>query len=152
YRFERMNELIAKTPTLTPTSAAAVLRNREGLDGAKLGYGNEKAINQLLAHHAVIFQPEDRLLWVSTSPYQLGAFLAYDLKTIFSRMDTLSTTLSVDEAALRIPEDPFIHTDAFKNYERFRHQNRTLETATEAGEHIDDTTLTAFVARNPDFW
>ena len=152
YRFDRMTELIAETPALTPTSAAAVLRNREGIDGVKLGYGNEKAINQLLAHHAVIFQPEDRLLWVSANPYQLGAFVAYDLKTLFSRMDTLATAMPMDEVTLRIPEDPFVHTDTFKDYERFRHQTRTLEAAIEDGQHIDDTTWTTFVGRNPDFW
>src|SRR5690606_39251056 len=67
-------------------------------------------------------------------------------------MDTLSTALSMDEAALRIPEDPFVHTNMFKNYEQFRYQNRTFEAAIEAGQHIDDTTLAAFVALNPDFW
>ncbi|WP_229717376.1 C45 family autoproteolytic acyltransferase/hydolase [Parapedobacter defluvii] len=152
YRFERMNELIASAPPLTPALAASALRNREGINGVRLGYGNEKAINQLLAHHAVIFQPEDRLLWVSANPYQLGMFVAYDLKTVFSRMDTLSTALPVDEARLRIPEDPFVHTDTFENYERFRHQTRTLEAAMESGEQIDDTVLTGFIARNPDFW
>src|SRR5690606_25467020 len=52
YRFDRMHELIEEAPPLTPVQAAAVLRNREGMGNAPLGYGNEKAINQLLAHHA----------------------------------------------------------------------------------------------------
>ncbi len=152
YRFKRMNQLITSAPPLTPTWAASILRNRAGIDGAKLGYGNEKAINQLLAHHAVIFQPEDRMLWVSANPYQLGAFVAYNLDSVFSRMDTLSMALPVDEAGLRIPADPFVHTDTFKNYEIFRHQTLTLEAAIEGGERIDDTVLTGFIARNPDFW
>jgi len=152
YRFKRINQLITSAPPLTPPLAAAILRNRSGIDNVKLGYGNEKAINQLLAHHAVIFQPEDRLLWVSANPYQLGAFVAYDLKTIFSRMDTLSIALPVDEAGLRIPADSFVYTDAFKNYEIFRHQTRTLEAAVENSEQMADTLLTGFIARNPDFW
>jgi Predicted choloylglycine hydrolase len=152
YRFERMNELIAAAPPLTPEAAASLLRNREGVNGIPLGYGNEKAINQLLAHHAVIFQPEDRLLWVSANPYQLGAFVAYDLKTVFSRMDTMSMSLPLDEAGLRIPEDPFMHTDTFASYEIFRQQTRTLEAAIADGVQIDDTVLADFVARNPEFW
>ncbi len=152
YRFDRVNELIASGPQLTPGTAAALLRNRDGLGGAKLGYGNEKAINQLLAHHAVIFQPEDRLLWVSTNPYQLGAFVAYDLKTVFDRMDTLSVAQSVDEVGLRIPEDPFLHTQAFRDYEAFRHEVRQVGEAIRTGAQIEEEKLTTFIAYNPDFW
>jgi len=152
YRFDRMRELLDSTPKLTPALAAAVLRNREGVGGKELGYGNEKAINQLLAHHAVVFQPEDRLLWVSARPYQLGAFLAYDLKTVFARMDTLSTAGMLDEASLRIPADTFLHTGAFRNYEAFRRQMRTLETAIAAGTQVDVDTLRHFQRLNPEFW
>src|SRR5690606_36147836 len=89
YRFDRMNELIAQTHQLTPADAAAMLRNKEGIGGVDLGYGNEKAINLLHAHHAVIFQPEDRRMWVAAAPYQLGEFVAYDLDEVFERLATL---------------------------------------------------------------
>src|SRR5690606_568835 len=79
YRFEKMNELIAENLPVSPEIAADFLRNKSGLNDLEIGYGNEKAINQLLSHHAVIFKPEDRLMWVSANPYQLGAFVAYDL-------------------------------------------------------------------------
>ena len=37
------------------------------MGGAELGLANEMAINQFSAHHSVIFQPEKKLMWVSTS-------------------------------------------------------------------------------------
>ena len=62
-----MQELVSENDRLTPKGIAAILRNTEGLEGRALGYGNEKALNQLLAHHSVIFSPEERIAWVSTS-------------------------------------------------------------------------------------
>jgi hypothetical protein len=49
-----MQELISEKEKLSPTKAAEILRNKEGLQGSNLGMGNEMAINQLLAHHGII--------------------------------------------------------------------------------------------------
>lgn len=152
YRFDRMGELMASTPKLTPTDAAAMLRNKEGLEGAELGYGNEKAINQLLAHHAVIFQPEDRLMWVSSAPYQLGEFVAYDLDAVFERLALLDGNAVLATDSLNIPADPFIESADFENYENFRIRMRTLEDAIAAGTAVPDAELLAFRQLNPMFW
>ena len=82
YRYKKLQEL-TQGKRLTPTHIAAILRNTDGLKGKAIGYGNEKALNQLLAYHSVIFSPEERIAWVSTAPYQLGEYIAYDLKEIF---------------------------------------------------------------------
>lgn len=152
YRFDRMNELIASTPPLTPTMAATLLRNKEGISGVKLGYGNEKAINQLLAHHAVVFQPEDGLMWVSSAPYQLGEFVAYDLNAVFSRLasDDQDTALAID--TLKIAADAFVHSTDFENYEEFRVQMRNLEASIAAGAMVTDEELLDFLQLNPEFW
>src|SRR5690606_13444427 len=71
YRYERLQELLQKTEKLNPPKMAEILRNKNGLKEIPLGFGNEKAINQLLAHHAIIFSPEKKLVWVSSNPYQL---------------------------------------------------------------------------------
>jgi hypothetical protein len=72
---------------LNPEKMASILRNTSGLKDEKIGYGNEKALNQLLAHHAVIFSPQKKLVWVSSNPYQLGEFVCYDLNEIFPAKD-----------------------------------------------------------------
>ena len=62
-----------------------ILRDRkDGLHNADIGMGNEKAINQLIAHHSIVFEPEKLIVWVCTSPWQLGEYVAYDLKKVFA--------------------------------------------------------------------
>ena len=71
YRYQKIQELLQKSNKISPEYMAEILRNTEGLNKKSLGYGNEKAINQLLAHHGIIFKPEEKLVWVSSYPYQL---------------------------------------------------------------------------------
>lgn len=84
YRFARLKELINENRPIDVTKAASILRNHKGLQNADLGLANEMAINQFIAHHSVIFQPERQIMWVSTSPWQCGKYVAYDLNKIFS--------------------------------------------------------------------
>jgi len=85
YRFKRMNELVMETGKINPEKAVSILRNMQGLDDTNVGYGNEKAINQLLAHHGIVFKPKERKVWVSSNPYQMGEFVAYDLDQVFKK-------------------------------------------------------------------
>ena len=61
YRYDRMQELLSQEHKLSVTEAVSILRNKNGLNNQPLGYGNEKALNQLLAHHGIVFQPEQLL-------------------------------------------------------------------------------------------
>ena len=97
--------------------AAEILRDQKGNNNTNIGMGNPKAINQLLAHHSVIFQPQTDLVWYSTQPWQMGALLAYDLKSIFSHPPTYTTSLSVD--SLTIESDPFLQSNDFINFQTF---------------------------------
>lgn len=84
YRFDRLEELLDNNMPVDPGKAAFVLRNRFGKGGKEIGLANEKAINQFIAHHSVIFEPEKRIMWVSASPWQSGEYIAYDLNRIFA--------------------------------------------------------------------
>src|SRR5690606_3504816 len=126
YRFERMEELIGNQPQLNPGKIASILRNTDGLKDIPLGYGNEKALNQLLAHHAVIFSPEERLVWVSSSPYQLGEMVCYDLNKIFN---TTAPELSLSTGRRNIARDPFADSPAFHTYELYRIKDREMDLA-----------------------
>ena len=52
---------------MNPLKVANILRNKEGLQNIDIGYGNEKALNQLLAHHGIIFKK--KLLWLFCGVY-----------------------------------------------------------------------------------
>jgi len=151
YRYEKLQELVQENKKLTPEKMAALLRDKSGLKDEKIGYGNEKAINQLLAHHAVIFSPEKRLVWVSSNPYQLGEFVCYDLNTIFSENRLKNGVLAV--SALNIPKDPFVNSSDFKNYETYKKLSSTIE---EAIDHKKESLTNDFIRQyqslNPDLW
>lgn len=151
YRYEKLQELIQENKRLDPEKMAALLRDCSGLKGEKIGYGNEKAINQLLAHHAVIFSPEKRLAWVSSAPYQLGEFVCYDLNAIFSGQKTGDFQLSSPE--LNIVRDPFADSRDFKNYEAYRKLNAEIEKASGSNPEIfPDDRIRHYQNLNPDFW
>ncbi len=151
YRFEKMSELLAHSDKLNPTKMASILRNTEGLKGQSLGYGNEKALNQLLAHHAVIFQPEDKLVWVSTHPYQLGAFIAYDLNEIFSDKNKEVFTSKVVDS-LTIKKSDFLTTEAYKNYEHYRKLESEIEAKLRNKLSINQEITHNLKDFNSDYW
>ncbi len=151
YRYEKLQELSQENKKLNPEKMAAILRDKSGLKGASIGYGNEKAINQLLAHHAVIFSPQKRLAWVSANPYQLGEFVCYDLNEIFSGKKPVNGTLARSE--LNIPKDSFLDSQAFKNYEEYKFANGEISDAVnDKTIELTDGFIPHYQSLNPDFW
>nr|WP_306592732.1 C45 family autoproteolytic acyltransferase/hydolase [Chryseobacterium sp. WG14] len=150
YRYEKLQELLQEEKKLTPQKMASILRNRSGLHGESIGYGNEKSLNQLLAHHAVIFSPQKKLVWVSSNPYQLGEFVCYDLNTIFSDKGLQHSDFSTSQ--LNIGKDPFVESQEFKNYEEYRVLNTKINDAIQNRELLTDSYITRYHSLNPDFW
>ena len=107
YRFKRMENLINQDKVLQVQNAVDILRDKNGLENQEIGYGNEKALNQLLAHHGVVFKPESLEVWVSSSPYQLGEFVYYDLNEVFKNREKPSLE-SISKSELNIKADDFI--------------------------------------------
>lgn len=150
YRFDRMNELLDEKEKMNPQKMAGILRNKDGLAELKIGFGNEKALNQLRAHHAVIFKPEQLMVWVSSNPYQLGEFVAYDLKEVFSKMKG-DYTVSVKESAI-IPKDDFLHSKEYIDYEKFRILDRKLDKILKEKLTLETEFAKEYQNLNPDFW
>jgi hypothetical protein len=148
YRYKRMEELLNQQSKITPQIAVDILRNKEGLNNKKIGYGNEKAINQLLAHHAIVFKPEQGLVWVSSNPYQLGEFVAYDLNDIFNtpRKQYLSNT------NLTIEKDDFQFSKAYQNYETYRALRAQVLGSIKNNEDVNPSNISKLQATNPEYW
>lgn len=125
YRYNRLNQLMRRNYPLTPVKMAAILRDRRGLNDANIGEGNEKAVNQLIAHHSIIFQPDSLRVWVSTNPWQLGAYVCYDLRKIFA-LQGLQQDVEVADTALNIPADTFLQTKAYAGFIKFRNNKMAL--------------------------
>lgn len=128
YRHQRVQELLMENGTNSILKTASILRNQKGLQNQSLGLGNEKSINQLIAHHGIIFQPEKQLVWISTAPWQLGKFVCYDLNKVFG--SALKENREIYEEQLTIAPDSFLTSPQYKaavnfNKYRFPFQSRT---------------------------
>ena len=152
YRFERLTQLVDKEDKMTPEKAVAILRDTKGIDGEPLGYGNEKALNQLLAHHGIVFKPEERKVWVSANPYQLGAFVCYDLDAVFANRAGNPSATTLADDALTIARDPFVETQEFKDYEAYRKLEREVEQTLEQNEDVEKNVILALAKNNPEYW
>lgn len=116
YRFDRMQQLLGGSTALDRNDAASILRDQYGSLNTKskdtIGMGNPRAINQLQAHHSVIMQPESKMYYISSSDYQLGTFLGYDLKKTFkTKHIQLADTIS---------QDPFLTSGAYSKFKAFK--------------------------------
>lgn len=112
----RTNELLQNTFPINTQKVVDVLRDKKDLNDKDIGYGNPKSINQLIAHHSIVFKPQKNLVWVSTPPYQLGNFIAYNVKDINSHSD--KTTVYID--SLTIEKDSFLLTKEYQNFEEYK--------------------------------
>lgn len=151
YRYEKLQELVQEEKKITPEKMASILRNTSGLHNKSIGYGNEKALNQLLAHHAIIFSPQKKLVWVSSNPYQLGEFVCYDLNEVFSGKP-LSQSLQA-KTGLNIARDPFADSEEFGYYEQSKMLGREISEASENKDILlSDDLIPYYQSMNPDFW
>ena len=148
YRYERLNQLLEQNFPIGPMNSVNILRNQKGLNEAELGMGNPKAINQLLAHHGIVFQPEKRLLWISTNPFQLGKFLCYDLNQVFSK--NAEKDLVVD--SLIISADDFLQANDYQEFLRYKELKNRLFNNIALGKEIEwnEELEQEFIQSNPE--
>ena len=150
YRFARLKELINENMPIDASKAASILRNHKGLQDADLGLANEMAINQFIAHHSVIFQPEKRLMWVSTSPWQCGKYVAYDLNKIFN--DTINLQHEIYSSNLTISADEFAETPEFQHLLTYKKLTPLLLKKIRKKEKIEEHVLKTYEASNPSLY
>lgn len=144
YRYNRVVELLKQVDTNTVDRTVSILRNQQGIGNMDIGMGNEKAVNQLIAHHSIVFEPEKLKVWVSTSPWQLGPFVCYDLQKVFA-MHGLKADMEIAEDSLTIPADSFLTTIQYQHFVRFRELKERMR----SGQDIDADSL---VILNPGYY
>ncbi len=145
-RYDRMDQLMNRSYPMDLKKAAAILRDKNGLNDKFIGYGNARSLNQLIAHHAVLFKPAERRLWISTQPYQLGAFICYDLKDVFNHSGNFT---AVD--SLSIPADPFLNSGDYRKFEAFKTVRQRINKYVMLGIPFDlsPSAEQKFIADNP---
>jgi len=150
-RYQRLAALLARDSSLSVMDAANILRNRRGAGDREVGMGNEKVLNQLIAHHSIIFKPAQRMVWISTSPYQLGSYIAYDLKQILASPELMLKHKQIYKKALTLPADSFLDSRDWENFQQFK--KLTLEITGAAPEKgLSDTEIQAYIELNKDFF
>jgi hypothetical protein len=126
-----------------------LLRNQEGLSKKNIGMGNEKAVNQFIAHHSVIFKPEQRLMWVSTHPYQLGQYVCYDLEKIFDEAESMDIKKEIIIDSLTIPADSFLFSVRYQNFEKYKKMAQKLKNNP---TQITQSDIEQFLSLNPEYF
>ncbi len=144
YRYKRMMELLNENSPNTVQKTINILRDRKGLHGTDIGMGNEKAVNQLIAHHSIVFEPKKMLVWVSTSDWQLGKYVCYDLAKIFS-LNGLQQDKEIYDSSLSIAPDSFLLSADFKNFKQFRSFKQRMDDG-------DEVNTDSVIASNPQFY
>lgn len=151
-RWNRTRELLEGTQKHDVASFVDILRDRNGMGGMPIGLGNEKAVNQFVAHHGVVFLPESRRMWVSTWPYQLGAFLCYDLNHVFKDTATLPRVNYLAEET--IPADPFLDSQEYADFLSWRAKTGEIRNHVQEkeAEKLDPAALESYPGLNPHYY
>lgn len=149
YRYARVAELLDDTTPLNVHEAAGILRDRYGKGGADIGLGSEKSINQFIAHHSVVFEPSTLRFWVSTSPWQLGEYVCYDLNNVFGG-DVMAQSFALPQ--YNIPCDSLALGDEYVRVCRYREQYKSIVSAIEDGGVVSSDFQQDFISNNPNYF
>ena len=150
YRFDRLAELVNTKSPVNPVKAAEILRDRFGINGKDVGLSNEMTINQSIAHHSVIFHPHSLKMWVSTTPWQSGEMICYDLGEIFSLNGASRSALYSPE--LSIPADSVYINDIYPRVLQYRKDVQLIRNSIREGQTLDDDFIEQFLFNNPEYF
>jgi hypothetical protein len=149
-RFKRVEELVNRYGALDVTGVVTVLRDQRALGDSNVGMGNQLAINQLIAHHAVVFKPESLQVWISAAPWQLGKFVAYDLKKIFNLdLNYIRNHHEIYSRSLTIPADTFLNSSQYRNFQEYQLMTMKLKRFTRKQESLPVNFVTSYIESNP---
>jgi tetratricopeptide (TPR) repeat protein len=149
-RYRRVDELLERYGSLNVNDMVSVLRDQKVLGDSDAGTGNKLAINQLIAHHSVVFKPDSLLAWVSASPWQLGKYVAYDLNEIFDlKTEDIHTQHEIYSLARNIPADTFLISEDFKQFIKYREMSRQISLAIKNDRILPEGFADEYIITNP---
>lgn len=148
YREERLKELLSNNKEINPAKAVEILRNIKGVKNEDIGIQNECAINQLAAHHGIVFKPQTLDFWVSANPYCMGTMIAYNFNAAFEKAQNNPTENLYNEAKT-ISADSFLETEDYANFLVYKNIEKEIKTATKQGLKIDEEKLEQLTSLNP---
>ena len=153
YRYQRLQQLLSRYDKLDEKKVALILRDQKGLDDKNIGMGNEKALNQLIAHHSIIFKPKKKIVWVSANPFQLGAYVAYDLNKIFADAPGMKIDKEISEEQLLIPADSFLLSKDYQKFLIYKGLRKTFqENKNKLLTLFGDFYINNLITSNPEFY
>jgi isopenicillin-N N-acyltransferase-like protein len=144
YRYEHLMDLLNNNGKNTVQKTINILRDTKGLNNANIGLGNEKSINEFVAHHSIVFEPQKLKVWVSTSPWQLGQFVCYDLKKVFA-LKGMKKDQEIIDSNLTIAADTFLKSRSYKNFVAYR----SIEQRINDNKQVDPDSL---IINNPQYY
>jgi len=152
FRYERLTNILNETPKVSILKAAEILRDRKGPFEKNIGEGNEQAINQLIAHHSVIFKPAKRKAWISTNPWQLGEFACYDIDSSFASVQH-EQDVELSISSLNIPADSFMYTGKYYDFLAFRIIKNYIQLASRDKRYrASQEQILSLIRTNPDYY
>jgi len=156
YRFIRTEQLLTGHWPVDAAGAAEILRDYKGLNGEDIGLGNERAVNQFIAHHSVIFKPEDLKVWVAAPPYQLGEYVCYDLKKILVEGLRCHLNIMLNDPDESLPADTFLQSAVYQNLMKYRVLSEMISglDRDDISHKLDDISAAAdsLIKYNPEFF
>lgn len=149
YRFELLAEHLGKKEKFNAEDAMEILLNPFGKGGENIGLGNEMAINQLIAHHSVVFEPEKLTMYVCLQPKEFAPFLKFNLQDILTNVD--ADVNHCDGKQLKMAEysvaDSIKQSKEFKDYKKYVDYRFLLSILDEDTKVVSN--LDSFVSYNP---
>lgn len=147
FRLKRIDQLLHQKFPIDAADAVSILRDSKGLNDSIIGWTNEAALNQFIGHHSVVFDATQLIMWVSTSPWQAGPYVAYDLQQIFSGKASFSG--EVADRRQTIAADATVPIDDIFRIKQLTHE---FKKNIAQSQPIDSAALVEFEELNPELF
>lgn len=153
YRQNRCEQLISERKPLDYLDASDILRDHRGMNNNNIGIGNEKTMAQMISHQSVIMEPIRKRMWVSTTEYQLGPYLEYNLPYIFALSPNISAKTTLYDSAFTIQQSEFVISPEYLNFKNYKISKEKVKNKIESTQELLDTQLfDEMIGYNPEYY